>query len=338
MKKTPLRFWLVLCAIVPLGCGNDVPSGEGPAVDAASSGGSPDTTPVLADAASDTGTPKPAEIAEPVDIPSPPDAEEPDSRVEPDVPTPIDVLPAPDTGPPVDIAVPDLPDLPDSGLVDLPAPDDVAAPDIADGSLELPEECTYNFDSISSMPTDCLEIDLETCAGALCCAPSGEWLKNKPLGCKQTDFKDIFSAHGITLTGGFLTEWVTCITGNEDAPTFGHAIHVGATLQPAPGKYALQFDFVEGVTIFGLTAAPSASTSQPEVVLRGYNEVGEQVGYDTFDFAGFPTGGCEDINPLVQFFGFRSCSGTMTRIVAEFTDPNVAVDQIMTFPPPVTVP
>jgi hypothetical protein len=323
MKKT----LLLLFVVVPLGCGSDVPAGEATPVDAAAPEDSADTQPIPADVPSDLDAPEPPETAEPGDTPSPPDAGEPDSQVEPDVPAPFDTLPTPDTTVPKETSAPDVPD---SGLVEIPTPVDIATPD---ASLELPEECTNNFDSISSMPTDCLEIDLETCAGALCCAPGGAWLKNKPLGCKETDFKDIFSAHGITLTGGFLTEWVTCITGNADAPTFGHAIHVGATLQPAPGKYALQFEFAAGVTIFGLTAAPSASTSQPEVVLRGYNELGEQVGYDTFDFAGFPTGGCEDINPLVQFFGFRSCSGTMTRIVAEFTDPNVAVDQIMAFPP-----
>ena len=80
-----------------------------------------------------------------------------------------------------------------------------------------------------------------------------------------------------------------------------------------------------------MSTAPSASSSQPEVILRGYDADGLEVGYDTFDFDGFPTGGCEFINPLVKFFGFRACTGLMTRVVAEFTDPNVGVDHITFF-------
>ena len=99
-----------------------------------------------------------------------------------------------------------------------------------------------------------------------------------------------------------------------------------------PGTYAFELNLPEGVGGFGFSAVPSSSNSAPQVTLEGYDPNGVLVGQDSFDFTGFEGGGCPNTNPAVQFFGFRACCGTMTKVVAKFTNPNVTVDNVVIFP------
>lgn len=200
------------------------------------------------------------------------------------------------------------------------------------------EPCAQNFDTIQSMPPGSKMIDMENCADEACCDPNQAWPTEWiPWDCKASIPQAIFAEHGIKLTGGIITEWVYCITGNEDAPTSGRAIHTGGAFKPSPTTYGLEFQFDTPISTFGLVAVPSAS--DPIVILRGYDAAGLEVGYDTFNFGGLPFGDLDRLdrpcgemtNMLARFFGFRSCSGQMSRVVAEFTDPNVVVDTVMFF-------
>jgi len=201
------------------------------------------------------------------------------------------------------------------------------------------DQYTDNFDSIKEFPPDHTLVDfeaLEKCDECACCAAGQEypWTDGGVLACMQCEMDLYLSQWGITKVGGMTSTMVFCITGNEDAPMSNEVLFVGADLMPAPGVYAVQFNLGQGVLAFGLSSVPSASNSDPLVTLRGFDAAGNQVGYDQFSYVGNPPSGCEGTNPVVSFFGFRACGGApMVKIVAEYTSPNVTIDNLVFYPP-----
>ncbi len=206
-------------------------------------------------------------------------------------------------------------------------------------SLEFCEQYTDNFNSLQQFPPDHTTVDfegIEKCNTCPCCNGDGTYPWGGPdvLGCMKCELEDYLVQWGITKVGGMMSTMVFCITGNEDAPMSNMVVFVGADLAPAPGKYAVQFDLTQGVLAFGMSSVPSASNSEPVITLRGYDAAGNQVGYDQFSYEGNPPSGCEGTNPVVSFFGFRACGGSpMVKIIAEYTNPNVTIDNLVFYPP-----
>lgn len=195
-----------------------------------------------------------------------------------------------------------------------------------------PESCQLGTTSILQMPNGGVTFDFDTCVGCDCCGDGGTWpgsLGNKCVGCSV---EKKLGQYGITMVGGSGSSMVGCITGNDDAPMSDQVIFVGGANQVEPGVYALEFNLPPGVKSFGFTAVPSSSDSTPEITLEGFDPNGVLVGTDSFDFAGFQGGGCPNTNPAVQFFGFRACCGTMSKVIAKFTNANVTIDHLTMFP------
>lgn len=182
--------------------------------------------------------------------------------------------------------------------------------------------------SITKMPPGTTTFDFDTCLACGCCEPGGAYSQPITNDCVECSIDAALEAAGIGRKGGSGTTFVSCITGNADAPMGDQALFVGSFFQPSPGTYGVELTFAEGVSFFGFAAVPTSSQSMPKIVLEGYSADDVLVGTDSFDFADWQAGGCDVTNPAARFFGFRACCGTMTRVVATFSDGNAAIDSL----------
>ena len=184
------------------------------------------------------------------------------------------------------------------------------------------------------LPADAKLVDFETCSACGCCLANGAYPANIPVSCLQCAPKSALAQVGGQLQGGQITSFVSCIKGNTDAPISGKAAFVGGGVQSPSGKPALIITFNPPVVLFGFSAVATSSTSQPHVVLRGYNAAGALVAQDAFDFTGKPGGVCATTNPAAQFFGFRPCGvEPMVKVIVETSDANLAIDNVLVWRP-----
>ncbi len=186
-----------------------------------------------------------------------------------------------------------------------------------------------NLNSITKMPAGSKSIHFDTCTGCPdCCNANNNFIEPITNACVECSLDATFNVNGIARKGGSGTSFVSCITGNADAPIGNQALFVGAEFQPTFNTYGVELTFDQPVTFFGFSAVATASTSEPKILVEGYSEDGVLVGTDSFDFSGWAAGTCEVSNPAARFFGFRACCGKMKSVVVSFSDPNAAMDTL----------
>src|SRR5262249_10826484 len=81
-----------------------------------------------------------------------------------------------------------------------------------------PESCQMALGSITKMPPGATTLDFDTCVDCACCNPDGTFSQPITNTCVECSLDATLGAAGISRKGGSGTTFVSCITGNSDAP------------------------------------------------------------------------------------------------------------------------